>query len=449
MQGMNPQIFEWARSNAGLTLEEAAHALGIASSDRLKAIEDGSEVPTRPLLLKMSKQYRRSLLTFYLAAPPKKGDRGQDFRTLPPDRSLSGDALLDALIRDLRARQSLVRATLELEEEQEPLAFIGSAQVSDDVAATARTPVRSPWYRDMGYGGGTGCDTIDFGPGTATAKTVTAVYPYSGQTGVPLTFLGAVEGQGDAGLPAIGIDRGHGLRGRCAGPKVDGVAPCPAAVAHVAIPGREHWRAVVDGIDEGFHRACRVAEECHALAPAVAAVPGGLDTGAWVGTRELRTARDFVVRAGRLASRAALVGRVVVAVIQGRRAQGQDQRGARHAHGHARGVLRVERRDGIGRRARGWCWTLGWPGDLRHLCPRIANRAGTARPRSAATPAIRTRSAAGALCPASRGSTCRHNTTRGYRSTRWHSTACRHSAARRHGPTARLGPARRQRAASP
>jgi Zn-dependent peptidase ImmA (M78 family) len=139
MQGMNPQIFEWARSNAGLTLEEAAHALGIASSDRLKAIEDGSEVPTRPLLLKMSKQYRRSLLTFYLAAPPKKGDRGQDFRTLPPDRSLSGDALLDALIRDLRARQSLVRATLELEEEQEPLAFIGSAQVSDDVAATART----------------------------------------------------------------------------------------------------------------------------------------------------------------------------------------------------------------------------------------------------------------------------------------------------------------------
>ena len=139
MQGINPQIFEWARSNAGMTLEEAAHALGIASSDRLKAIEDGSDVPTRPLLLKMSKQYRRSLLTFYLATPPRKGDRGQDFRTLPPDRSLSGDALLDALIRDLRARQSLVRATLELEEEQEPLGFIGSARVSDDVAETART----------------------------------------------------------------------------------------------------------------------------------------------------------------------------------------------------------------------------------------------------------------------------------------------------------------------
>jgi hypothetical protein len=58
-----------------------------------------------------------------------------------------------------------------------------------------RTPVLSPWYTDMGYGGGTGCDTIDFGPGpNAAAKTVTAVYPYDGETGVPLSFNGAQEG---------------------------------------------------------------------------------------------------------------------------------------------------------------------------------------------------------------------------------------------------------------
>jgi hypothetical protein len=58
-----------------------------------------------------------------------------------------------------------------------------------------RVPVLSPWYTDMGYGGGSGCDTIDFGPGSAAAaKTVTAVYPYDGQTGVPLSFNGAQEG---------------------------------------------------------------------------------------------------------------------------------------------------------------------------------------------------------------------------------------------------------------
>lgn len=57
-----------------------------------------------------------------------------------------------------------------------------------------RTPVLSPWYRDMGYGGGVGCDTIDFGPGATTAKTATAFYPYAGQSGVPLSFDGSHEG---------------------------------------------------------------------------------------------------------------------------------------------------------------------------------------------------------------------------------------------------------------
>ena len=57
-----------------------------------------------------------------------------------------------------------------------------------------RIPVLSPWYRDMGYGSSSGCDTIDFGPGTSTPKTVTAFYPYDGQAGVPLSFNGAQEG---------------------------------------------------------------------------------------------------------------------------------------------------------------------------------------------------------------------------------------------------------------
>jgi hypothetical protein len=57
-----------------------------------------------------------------------------------------------------------------------------------------RTPILSPWIRDMGYGGTTGCDTIDFGRGPVTANTVTAIYPYAGQAGVPLSFDGSREG---------------------------------------------------------------------------------------------------------------------------------------------------------------------------------------------------------------------------------------------------------------
>jgi hypothetical protein len=57
-----------------------------------------------------------------------------------------------------------------------------------------RTPILSPWMRDVGYGSGTKCDTIDFGTGPTTPATVTAVYPYNGQTGVPTCFNGSREG---------------------------------------------------------------------------------------------------------------------------------------------------------------------------------------------------------------------------------------------------------------
>ena len=132
---LNPEIFRWARETAGLSVEDAASGLGITHSDKLLSIESGNEPPSRAILLKMVKQYRRSLLTFYLSAPPKQGDRGEDFRTVVENRTIESDANLDALIRDLRARQSLVRSTLE-DEESESLDFIGSTNLSQGVAAT-------------------------------------------------------------------------------------------------------------------------------------------------------------------------------------------------------------------------------------------------------------------------------------------------------------------------
>ena len=134
---LNPEIFRWARETAGLSVEDAASGLGIAHSDKLLSIESGNETVSRAILLKMVKQYRRSLLTFYLSAPPEKGDRGEDFRTVVENRTIESDANLDALIRDLRARQSLVRSTLE-DEESESLDFIGSTKLSQGVHETIR-----------------------------------------------------------------------------------------------------------------------------------------------------------------------------------------------------------------------------------------------------------------------------------------------------------------------
>ncbi len=154
MPEVNPDIIQWARETAGLTLEEAAaklnlqQARGVSAVDRLAALESGDPHPTRSLLTRMAKQYRRPLLTFYMKAPPRKGDRGQDFRTLPDDYSDADEALLDALIRDVKARQSMVRAMLEDEEDTEPLPFVGSLRMSQGVS-TALSSIQQTIQLDI------------------------------------------------------------------------------------------------------------------------------------------------------------------------------------------------------------------------------------------------------------------------------------------------------------
>ena len=130
MGAIQPRILTWARETAGLSIDAAAAALGIADArgrtktERLASMEAGEEVPTRPLLVKMAKTYRRPLLVFYLAAPPKQGDRGQDFRTLPAGHEQFNPEL-DALVRDIKARQGLIRSMLE-DNQAGPIDFIGS-----------------------------------------------------------------------------------------------------------------------------------------------------------------------------------------------------------------------------------------------------------------------------------------------------------------------------------
>ncbi len=132
MTRFNPEVFRWARESAGLGLEDGARAIGIAEAS-LKAIEAGEKEPSRSMLLTMAKVYRRSLLALYLPVPPRKGDRGEDFRTVVAERTVEAEADVDALVRDLRSRQRLVRAVLEDDEDVEPLEFIGSATMEAGV----------------------------------------------------------------------------------------------------------------------------------------------------------------------------------------------------------------------------------------------------------------------------------------------------------------------------
>jgi len=136
MSAIQPDILVWARETAGLTLDDAAQALGFTDTrirtraERLRSIEQGLEEPARGVLLKMAKTYRRPLLVFYLAEPPRIGDRGNDFRTLPESERFNPE--LDALVRDIKARQGIIRSMLE-DEEASPLEFVSSAMM--DVSA--------------------------------------------------------------------------------------------------------------------------------------------------------------------------------------------------------------------------------------------------------------------------------------------------------------------------
>lgn len=148
MPKVNPSILRWARETAGLNLEDAAEkvglveARGVAGSDRLAMLEAGDSEPTRPMLLKMAAQYRRPLLTFYLAEPPSVAARGEDFRTLPAEFAKRDAALVDTLLREVRARQEMVRAVLETEDEATPLDFVGSFDQSQGAEALA-TAIRT------------------------------------------------------------------------------------------------------------------------------------------------------------------------------------------------------------------------------------------------------------------------------------------------------------------
>lgn len=149
---VNPIILSWARTTAGLSLEDAARRLQVAEAkgqaprERLAALEAGTTQPTRALLLRMARVYRRPLILFYLDAPPPRSKRVEDFRRADVTRDNLEEALLDALVRDVRARQDLVRAVLEEEDEARPLKFVASVSQSDGLIA-----VRQRITADIGF----------------------------------------------------------------------------------------------------------------------------------------------------------------------------------------------------------------------------------------------------------------------------------------------------------
>lgn len=143
MPKVNADILTWTREEAGLSIVDAAQKLRIVEAygkspeERLVELESGTKIPSRTMLKNMSKLYRRPLLTFYLSDPPEKSSKGHDFRTLPDAIDPRDDLLVNTLVRDVMARQDLLRAALEEEDEAVTLPYVGSAKVENGVAKVA------------------------------------------------------------------------------------------------------------------------------------------------------------------------------------------------------------------------------------------------------------------------------------------------------------------------
>lgn len=137
---MSPAVLSWARETAGLSLSEAAAKAQLKATkkqtaeERLADLEAGRAEPSRPLLLRFAAAYRRPLIAFYLAKPPAEAPRIEDYRSLPERARGPEEATLRAMVRDIQARQELVRNLLE-DIEAKPRDFVGTVSIANGVAA--------------------------------------------------------------------------------------------------------------------------------------------------------------------------------------------------------------------------------------------------------------------------------------------------------------------------
>jgi len=143
VEHINPRMLSWARETSGLSVPAAAEKLGLkdsaqaSASEKLLALEAGRRPVSQTRLQKAASVYHRPLITFYLAEPPRRGDRGEDFRTVTTGVATADNFVLDTLLRDIRARQQMLREVLESLEEAKLLTFVASARIESGATRVA------------------------------------------------------------------------------------------------------------------------------------------------------------------------------------------------------------------------------------------------------------------------------------------------------------------------
>jgi Zn-dependent peptidase ImmA (M78 family) len=131
-----PSVLVWARDSAGMSIEAAAHKVGVRP-DQLSSWETGTARPSIPQLRKIAAAYRRPLASFYLPEPPKRFEVMHDFRRLPKGgaRSERTPKLAYEIRRAYDRREWALELWAELE--QALPVFAPRATVNDGVEEVA------------------------------------------------------------------------------------------------------------------------------------------------------------------------------------------------------------------------------------------------------------------------------------------------------------------------
>lgn len=129
---INRDILTWARESAHLELHEVPKS--IISTEKLKQIEDGLDLPTFSQLQKLAKKYKRSLGVLMGDIIPEN-----DYLTIPffrKENKTGYDSALTLFIRDIQDKQDWASNYL-ISEGNTALDFIGSVRLNNPIETAA------------------------------------------------------------------------------------------------------------------------------------------------------------------------------------------------------------------------------------------------------------------------------------------------------------------------
>ncbi len=127
---VKPEMLQWARKSAGLSLEEAARKAQ-TTPQRIEEWESGHSQPTIKQLRNLGRIYHRPSAVFYLPKPPKDFDALRDFRHLPGFSPGTMSADLRYEIRRAADRREIALELYDFLELESP-EFTLQAKLSDD-----------------------------------------------------------------------------------------------------------------------------------------------------------------------------------------------------------------------------------------------------------------------------------------------------------------------------